>query len=128
MICTRIKHKLNTKIVTFLILSIIVSHLSVNVFPYSTSSLLSSGTKGDYYGFEFNSTDIEKTTDGKIPVKYSIKIINTGNIKDTYSLFVNIQEVTNCEEPDIHEWTFEIDKSEVTLEPSLYTEIICEFD
>ena len=74
--------------------------------------------RAEYYDFVINASTTEQTTDGKKPVKYPIFITNTGTHEDTYSIYAEIINVTNCPEPDTEQWTAILDPASVSVAPS----------
>jgi len=75
-------------------------------------------SKAEFYSLEINATNTERTTDGKNPVEYVLTVTNTGNRVDTFTFYVSIIEVTNCDEPDINEWSYNLDVTLLTLQPA----------
>jgi uncharacterized membrane protein len=82
------------------------------------------GSKAPFYSVTLNITDSDQTTDGKNPVQYVLTIVNTGNDIDTFTVFSEITEVTECDDPDKSYWSASLDKSIITLEASASTAII----
>lgn len=110
--------QINKKIITITILTSIC--LLLQLFSFTEYNLvgISSGTRTELYDFELNITKTEQTTEGSSPIEYAITLINTGNAIDTVTLFTELKEVTNCEKPDFKEWSYVLEPSIVTLEPS----------
>lgn len=82
------------------------------------STIHAQTTRVGYYDFELNVPITQSVTDGTNEVNYIFTIINTGNQKDTYTLYLELLEVTSCDEPEPREWEYGLDKTIATLEPS----------
>lgn len=108
-----------TNLLIFILLFIILFNFAFPIIKPATGAR----TKADYYDFILDSSVVSQTTVGQEPVEYFINIINTGNRQDTFSFYTTIISVTNCTEPNKDDWSFSLDKSIVTLEPS-HTETI----
>lgn len=116
---------MNTTITPYkkLLLVVIFIILCSQLFPQFFTNNLYMGayaerSKGDFYSLEINASITAKTTDGKNPVEYVLTVTNTGNRVDTFTFYVSIIEVTNCDEPDIKEWSYNLDVSLLTLQPA----------
>ena len=83
-----------------------------------------SGSKAPFYSVTLNTTVNKQTTDGKDPVQYILTIVNTGNGIDTFTVFSELIEVTDCDDPNISYWSASLDKSVISLKASESAAII----
>jgi uncharacterized membrane protein len=80
-------------------------------------------TRAEYYDFALNTTSTQKSTDGSSSIQFIITILNTGNSPDTITLFSELVQITNCDNPDFNEWSYVLEPSVIKLDPS-YTESV----
>ena len=112
-----------TTMIVFILLVLLLNVFGNLLFPL-VGTVSGAGTRGEYYSVELNSTKTSQKTDGKNPVDYVLTIINTGNKQDSFTIYAELLDVTDCSEPDKKEWSYYLDTSLITLGPSQSAPIV----